>query len=296
MNTIIVLFLFSNFLNIHYVSTVSSGINSLANVCLEDLIRPLYQHWKSVDISERGKYQLALFLGILFGISTVALAFIFTLSSSHILQISFSLFGAIGGPVLTIFTVGIFFPCINAKGGLCALISGVICGLWLCIGNTFTISPTTTGRLPLTIENCSSTLRQNIPSITPTATTTTTIANLSETTTWSFYSLSYLYYSAACLIVGIPIGFIISAITGFNSHSPVSPRLLAWQARSFYKHFPNWLPPQTANDQELEQFSTVHPPQNTQVLDMKLPRLQVISGKISSINNDSNIPQKTNFT
>uniref|UniRef100_A0A5K4EJZ4 Putative sodium/solute symporter n=1 Tax=Schistosoma mansoni TaxID=6183 RepID=A0A5K4EJZ4_SCHMA len=97
------------------LSTVSSGINSLANVCLEDLIRPLYIHWKHMDISERVKYRLALFLGILFGTLTVSLAFIFTLSSSHILQISFSLFGAIGGPILTVFTVGIFFPCINAE-------------------------------------------------------------------------------------------------------------------------------------------------------------------------------------
>ncbi|VDO93321.1 unnamed protein product [Schistosoma mattheei] len=133
------------------------------------------------------------------------------------------------------------------QGGLCALISGVICGLWICIGNTFITSRTNNGRLPLTIENCSSKILQNISSsiVTATMNTSTTI----ETTTWSFYSLSYLYYATACLIVGIPVGFIISAITGFNSRSQVNPRLLAWQARSFYRHFPNWLPPQTANDQ-----------------------------------------------
>ncbi|CAI2733455.1 unnamed protein product [Schistosoma spindalis] len=264
------------------LSTVSSGVNSLANVCLEDLIRPLYIHWRHVDISERTKYRLALFLGILFGALTVSLAFIFTLSSSHILQISFSLFGAIGGPVLTVFTAGIFFPCINAEGGLCALISGVICGLWICIGNTFMISRIDSGRLPLTIENCSSKI-QNI-SLSMVTTTTSTV-NITETTMWSFYSLSYLYYAAACLIVGIPVGFIISAITGFNSRSKVNPCLLAWQAYSFYKHFPNWFPSQTVNDQELNQISSTYI-QNKETLDMKLPRLQAINRKISSVEND----------
>ncbi|CAH8608131.1 unnamed protein product [Schistosoma intercalatum] len=272
------------------LSTVSSGVNSLANVCLEDLIRPLYIHWRHVDISERSKYRLAIFLGILFGTLTVSLAFIFTLSSSHILQISFSLFGAIGGPVLTVFTAGIFFPCINAEGGLCALISGVICGLWICIGNTFITSRTDNDRLPLTIENCSSKILQNISSsiVTATMNTSTTITvNIIKTTTWSFYSLSYLYYATACLIVGIPIGFIISAITGFNSRSQVNPRLLAWQARSFYRHFPNWLPPQTANDQEFNPISSTYI-EKTEILDMKLPRLQVINNN----NNNNSIHRK----
>ncbi|XP_018652090.1 putative sodium/solute symporter [Schistosoma mansoni] len=172
------------------LSTVSSGINSLANVCLEDLIRPLYIHWKHMDISERVKYRLALFLGILFGTLTVSLAFIFTLSSSHILQISFSLFGAIGGPILTVFTVGIFFPCINAE-------------------------------------------------------------------------------------------------VRFNSRSKVNPRLLAWQARSFYRHFPNWLPSQTANDQELDQVSSTYI-QETEISDMKLPRIQAVINRklIPSVEND----------
>uniref|UniRef100_A0A095C4M7 Sodium-coupled monocarboxylate transporter 1 n=1 Tax=Schistosoma haematobium TaxID=6185 RepID=A0A095C4M7_SCHHA len=227
--------------------------------------------------------------GILFGTLTVSLAFIFTLSSSHILQISFSLFGAIGGPILTVFTAGIFFPCINAEGGLCALISGVICGLWICIGNTFITSRTDNDRLPLTIENCSSKILQNISSSIVTATTNTSITtvNIIKTTTWSFYSLSYLYYATACLIVGIPVGFIISAITGFNSRSQVNPRLLAWQARSFYRHFPNWLPPQTANDQEFNPISSTYI-EKTEILDMKLPRLQVINNN----NNKNSINRK----
>ncbi|RTG87110.1 solute carrier family 5 (sodium-coupled monocarboxylate transporter), member 8/12 [Schistosoma bovis] len=295
------------------LSTVSSGVNSLANVCLEDLIRPLYIHWRHVDISERSKYRLAIFLGIncicypvsllhtsslslfysswcagiLFGTLTVSLAFIFTLSSSHILQISFSLFGAIGGPVLTVFTAGIFFPCINAEGGLCALISGVICGLWICIGNTFITSRTNNDRLPLTIENCSSKILQNISSsiVIGTMNTSITTGNIIKTTTWSFYSLSYLYYATACLIVGIPVGFIISAITGkllmtlieHPSLSLLNLQLLLLHLTVVFTfvHFQKFNPISS---------TYIEKPEN---LDMKLPRLQVINNNNDNNNNNS---------
>nr|CAH8871992.1 unnamed protein product [Trichobilharzia regenti] len=220
------------------LSTVSSGVNSLANVTLEDIIRPLYIHWKSVDISEKWKYRVALYLGFIFGISTVGLAFIFALSSSHILQISFALFGAIGGPILTVFTAGILFPCINAKGGICALISSFVCGLWLSIGATFSYSSDNISYLPLSVSNCSSNILQN-------ASSSVNAAGAK----WSFYSLSYLYYSLACLIVGISLGFLVSAFSGFNSRSPVNPRLLAWQARAVYRHLPSCFPSQTASDE-----------------------------------------------
>lgn len=126
-----------------------------------------------------------------------------------------------------------------------------------------------------------------ITTTTSPSTTTTTTVNILKTTTWSFYSLSYLYYAAACIVVGIPIGFIISAITGFNSRSKVNPRLLAWQARSFYRHFPNWLPSQTANDQELDQVSSTYI-QETEISDMKLPRIQAVINRklIPSVEND----------
>ncbi|KAH8862503.1 Sodium-coupled monocarboxylate transporter 1 [Schistosoma japonicum] len=248
-------------------------------------MRPLHIHWKGVDISERGKYRLALFLGLLFGISTVALAFIFSLSSSHILKISFSLFGAIGGPILT--------------GGLCALISSFVFGLWLCIGAAFTNSGKTCDRLSLTISECSSTILQNISSPATTVfnaainTAINTNTNISETK-WSIYSLSYLYYSTACLIVGIPIGLIISAITGFNSRSPVNPRLLAWQVRAFYRHFPNWFPPQTGNDQEIHLFPstcshTTEINNALTIVDIKLPRLQTSNKEMFSFGDDDKL-------
>ncbi|CAH8607926.1 unnamed protein product [Heterobilharzia americana] len=223
------------------LSTVSSGVNSLANVCLEDIIRPLYIHWKTVDISGKNKYRMALFLGLLFGISTVGLAFLFALSSSHILQISFALFGAIGGPILTIFTIGIFIPCINAKGGLCALVGSFICGMWISLGGTFSRTRSNTHILPLTAANCSFEVLQNV-----------SFAATMPNAKWSFYSLSYLYYSLACLIVGVFLGLLISAVSGFNSRSPVNPRLLAWQVRAVYRYLPNFLPPQTADDHQLQ--------------------------------------------
>ncbi|VDP92357.1 unnamed protein product [Echinostoma caproni] len=105
------------FLSVIYaaaLSTVSSGVNSLATVLLEDIIRPLHFAIKKNDLSKRVKTILAYVLSALVGLSTVGFAFVFTLVSSGVLQFAFSLFGAIGGPILSIFTLGMVVPCVNA--------------------------------------------------------------------------------------------------------------------------------------------------------------------------------------
>ncbi|OON17266.1 hypothetical protein X801_06898, partial [Opisthorchis viverrini] len=56
---------------------------------------------------------LSIYGAALVGLSTVGLAFLFEVMSSHVLPFAFSLFGAIGGPILSIFTLGILVPCIN---------------------------------------------------------------------------------------------------------------------------------------------------------------------------------------
>ncbi|CAL8085527.1 unnamed protein product [Calicophoron daubneyi] len=99
------------------LSSVSSGINSLANVCLEDLIRPLYISHQKQDLSDRAKFYSAVSLSAVIGLSTVGTAFLFTVTSPRILQLSFSLFGAVGGPILAVFTLGMILPWINWQVG-----------------------------------------------------------------------------------------------------------------------------------------------------------------------------------
>ncbi|KER22567.1 hypothetical protein T265_14824, partial [Opisthorchis viverrini] len=210
------------------LSTVSSGVNSLATVILEDIFRPLFYFISGKDVKPKSRTLLATLFSALVGLSTVGLAFLFEVMSSHVLPFAFSLFGAIGGPILSIFTLGILVPCINKYGGIAALLASLAVGLWLSIGAI--VYPTPVPSLPLSTANCS----MNV----------TTAANVVAATR-TVYSISYLYYTPVCLFVALVFGLVFSAIFRFNSKSPVPSQLLAWQARVFYRRIsvpfaPQW--------------------------------------------------------
>ncbi|CAL8085533.1 unnamed protein product [Calicophoron daubneyi] len=97
------------------LSTVSSGINSLAQVFLEDLIRPCLLHFRKKDLERRVQTYVAVLLSGFLGAVSVGLALLMQILSSGVLNFSFSLFGAIGGPILAVFTLGMIMPCINWK-------------------------------------------------------------------------------------------------------------------------------------------------------------------------------------
>ncbi|KAF8566223.1 hypothetical protein P879_09188 [Paragonimus westermani] len=97
------------------LSTVSSGVNSLANVVLEDIIRPFHVILRQKDLSAKYMTIMAFVLSALIGLSTVGMAFLIPFMSSRILQFSYSLFGATGGPLLAVFTLGMIVPCVNNK-------------------------------------------------------------------------------------------------------------------------------------------------------------------------------------
>ena len=59
-------------------------------------------------------YNLSPFSALLFGTSAVGLAFLASIMGKTVLQITFSIFGMVGGPLLGLVVVGIFFPWINS--------------------------------------------------------------------------------------------------------------------------------------------------------------------------------------
>ncbi|TPP63624.1 Sodium-coupled monocarboxylate transporter 1 [Fasciola gigantica] len=224
--------------------TVSSGVNSLATVLLEDIIRPLNMLVRKNDLSKRAKSICAFVLAAIVGSSTVGLAFIFIVVSSGVLQFSFSLFGAVGGPILSVFTMGMIMPCINAIGGLTGLLASLAVGLWLSIGAI--VYPTPAPKLPLSTAQCSFN----------NGTTGAPMATNPNPPSPTIYSISHLYYTPICLITAVLVGLVVSAMSKFNNRSPVSSSLLAWQARKFYAKCPSCLPPQTVDDESSETEET----------------------------------------
>uniref|UniRef100_A0A8C6S2Y4 Solute carrier family 5 member 6a n=1 Tax=Neogobius melanostomus TaxID=47308 RepID=A0A8C6S2Y4_9GOBI len=90
------------------LSTISSAFNSLATVTMEDLIKPYFP-----AMAESRATLLSKGLALAYGLVCLGMAYIASRMGS-VLQAAFSIFGMIGGPLLGLFCLGMFFPWANS--------------------------------------------------------------------------------------------------------------------------------------------------------------------------------------
>ncbi|KAG5846553.1 hypothetical protein ANANG_G00116220 [Anguilla anguilla] len=97
------------------LSTISSAFNSLATVTMEDLIKPYFP-----AMTEARATLLSKGLALAYGLVCLAMAYLASLMGS-VLQAALSIFGMVGGPLLGLFCLGMFFPWANSIGALVGL-------------------------------------------------------------------------------------------------------------------------------------------------------------------------------
>ncbi|BHF76007.1 hypothetical protein SprV_0501910500 [Sparganum proliferum] len=221
------------------LSTLSSGINGIACVLVEDVFLDAYLRFNSGKKIKQKKFTLfARLLAVLLGLIIVGLAFLLKVVPAGVLNMAFSIFGAVGGPILTVFTLGILFPFVNKWGALFGFLASLATGIGMALGSIFAYTYKEYVAVPLTNASC--------PLGSPQVPLNTT-APPPESYEWSFFNLSSLYYTLLCLIVGILISFPISICTGLSTKRPVSHSLMAWQAVKLYSYLPSCVPPQSTN-------------------------------------------------
>ncbi|XP_022376059.1 sodium-dependent multivitamin transporter isoform X2 [Enhydra lutris kenyoni] len=218
------------------LSTISSAFNSLATVTMEDLIRPWFPPFSEVQA-----IMLSRILAFGYGLLCLGMAYVSS-QMGPVLQAALSIFGMVGGPLLGLFCLGMFFPCANPPGAIVGLLAGLIMAFWIGIGSI--VSNMASGMAPSPPNISSFSLPSNL--------TTVTMTTLMPSTTLSkptglrhFYSLSYLWYSAHNSTTVIVVGLIISLLTGgmrgrtLNPRTiyPVLPKLLALLPLSCQKRF-----------------------------------------------------------
>ncbi|VDK81501.1 unnamed protein product [Dibothriocephalus latus] len=206
---------------------------------VEDVFLDAYLQFNHGKKMKQKNFTLfARLLAVLLGLIIIGLAFLLKYVPSGVLTMAFSIFGAVGGPIFTVFTLGILFPFVNKWGALFGFLASLVTGIGMALGAVFAYTYKECVAVPLTNASCP--LRS-----TPVHLNTT--APPCETYEWSFFNLSSLYYTPLCLIVGILISFPISFCTGLSSKRPVSHSLMAWQAVKLYSHLPSCVPPQSTN-------------------------------------------------
>ncbi|XP_063145630.1 sodium-coupled monocarboxylate transporter 2 [Candoia aspera] len=195
------------------LSTVAASINALATVTFEDFVKNWFP-----KLSERVSTWTSKGLCIIFGGLCTTMAVAASLMGG-VVQASLSIHGMCGGPMLGLFILGIIFPCTNWKGAFGGLATGITLAFWVGIGAfVYPAPPSKTLPLYLSTAGCNSTdvVEPIVPTIPPER------PYLAD----SWYSLSYLYYSAVGCLGCIIAGLLISFATGPNKGKDIKPLLI----------------------------------------------------------------------
>ncbi|XP_006871165.1 PREDICTED: sodium-coupled monocarboxylate transporter 1 [Chrysochloris asiatica] len=195
------------------LSTVSSSINALAAVTVEDLVKPRFR-----SLSERSLSWISQGTSVLYGALCIGMAALASLMGA-LLQAALSIFGMVGGPLLGLFSLGILIPFANSVGALVGLMAGFAISLWVGIGAQL-YPPLPERTLPLSLETYGCNSTYNVTKLVattemPFSTSAFQMHDVVRTPLMdNWYSLSYLYFSTLGTLITVFVGTIISLMTG----------------------------------------------------------------------------------
>ncbi|XP_063602363.1 sodium-coupled monocarboxylate transporter 1-like [Penaeus indicus] len=210
------------------LSTVSSGMNSLAAIVLEDFLKNgCYE-----AISERASTVASKLLSLFFGLLTFALVFVAE-QLGGVLSAALSIFGMVGGPLLGLFSLGMFFPWANSVGAAVGHVCGLVFMFWIGIGTQVGLATGDVAydKKPFDVSGCnftdasagvSSTTAGFLPS-----TETSFEATEPPSGILGLYNLSYMWYSATGCFTVIVVGLVVSLLTGGRDLGTLDPRTLS---------------------------------------------------------------------
>uniref|UniRef100_UPI0037E7502D sodium-coupled monocarboxylate transporter 1 n=1 Tax=Semicossyphus pulcher TaxID=241346 RepID=UPI0037E7502D len=203
------------------LSTVSSSINALVAVTVEDFILPVCKK-QSVSLTQRQTSWMNMGLSVFFGALCIGMAGVASLMGS-VLQAALSIFGMISGPLLGLYLLGMLFRTTNSVGGLSGMIIGLVLTLWVGIGGQlYPATAEKTNPLPLSTIGCNST-DTNYTTIAPWTSPVPTQPEPPLADSW--YSLSYVYLSLLGTLTTMASGLLVSIISGGCKQEKMNPNL-----------------------------------------------------------------------
>ncbi|GFR17342.1 putative sodium-dependent multivitamin transporter, partial [Trichonephila clavata] len=211
------------------LTSISSAVNSLAAVTYEDFVKPFCtcQSW----VTEKSATRMSKFFAFFYSALCIAMTYIVG-NIKAIIPAAFVVFTAIGGPTLSIITLGMLTTTSNQKGIIVGLLSGIALNAW--IGTGAIISDFPQIKLPQSTEFCPANSSESLffPSMSylnSTNITLTTIAT--EATTeptdgisilkeeiFPLFKLSFLLHPVPGTILTFLLGYIVSFITGGDTN------------------------------------------------------------------------------
>ncbi|CAH0405503.1 unnamed protein product [Chilo suppressalis] len=211
------------------LSSLSTSLNSMSAVVLEDFYKPFFKK----ELSDKQANWLMRGVVVLLGTLCVGLVFVVE-KMGTVLQLTMTLEAMTMGPQLGVFSMGILMPWVDATGALVGGICGLATMAWWCLTAQMAIAR---GQIvhphkDLTTAGC----QYNY-----TVVETTTVNYEHMEAANPVIRVSYMWYTLAGALVTICIGAAVSRVNRVRgaAHVPPAPNLLAPQLRRLYKDPPH---------------------------------------------------------
>lgn len=208
------------------LSSLSTGLNAMSAVVLEDFCKPFMKDGVSERLSKWIMQGTVLILGIV----SVGLVYVVQ-HLGAVLQLSMSIPTACFGPMLGVYIVGFTCPWIGKRAVFYGAMVSWIAMMWvvfkaqaeMAVGNmNFEYKP-------LSVDGCAYNFTV------PTEDESTSEPSLVDNDEKHIYHISYLYYTLLGSLIVIVTSLILSFAFGFEDASEVDSRLLAPFSRKYFK-------------------------------------------------------------
>ncbi|XP_067207451.1 sodium-coupled monocarboxylate transporter 1 [Linepithema humile] len=205
------------------LSSLSTGLNSMAAVVLEDFVKPFIK----TPFTPKGADIFMKLTVVVLGTICVALVFVVEQAGTHVLQLSISLGSITNGPSFGIFTMGMLLPWINGKGALAGGLAGLSFMSWLGLSIQAAIAEgkVTFDTKPVTTAGCTYSFPQ-VENLLLSAPPDSILDDSSGEEPWALYRLSYLWHTLLGTIVTIGVSLIVTFITS-QDVKKLDPMLIA---------------------------------------------------------------------
>lgn len=180
------------------LSTVSAAVNSLAAVTIEDYYKPLHKKLFYKNVDETKMARLSKMVALFYGFLCIVVAFLAQFLGG-VLQAALTIFGIVGGPLLGLFSLGMFSTRANEKGAISGMVVALMFAMWMAFGGPRP-SPIP---LPRSTDGCA-----HISNITQAVVQPASNRN----TYFWLYRVSYLYNGVFGLLITVILGYIFSLI------------------------------------------------------------------------------------
>lgn len=131
------------------LSTISSGLNSLAAVIIEDIYKGLLKRKLTIEQQGITSKVVSVFVGACVVLLTYVVSYL-----GSVINAAISLSSTLCGPIMGLFFLGFFLRRANRIGALVGFFVSLAFQLWIFIGVQMTKGQRNSGRLPVSIMNC----------------------------------------------------------------------------------------------------------------------------------------------